>query len=403
MNKNKNLSARVGLLSIALLVTSTLLGCFDDFSYPGNPGNPGNWEPEEFYCDRGENEPDEGPFLKPQSSTNPWYDFRSQFLPSNLESIDQRGFERKVVMMRDAMRFDYENREGWLYPGESALIDVGYWWDGYNPFNSEDLLKLEVFVFVNLKPVDFAVLPVDPDPSGEPFPMEEEATYFGPSFSIDLYRTTPLFFTLVVPPESLGETGAKDIRVLFATRHDPADGSHFRWRNDRSSNMILNYGGRSFPEEMDLPDLVYMPSTRSALPESWRSIVSSLSTLLLPPNPPAELSTMRERADSEFMNQVQNVDSPEFFLDVWSQPIRRNHSAYLVPLDGNRVLDGPEGLLSLPTSGQVANYSLRAQLEEDQIHTLRMAVLDAPFCRNLIRNDSSTKLSNPVFLRYRRD
>ena len=373
-----------------LLFLAVCFGCGDQGNLPST---------ESGSCNNLEEEQEEE-FTKPNSSTHPWYDFRSELPRLGWVRNEGGGSESRIFSRRDSMRFNYNRDEGWLYHGETAVIDVGYWWDAGDRFVFDDPRQLEVFVFVNFEPVDFAFIPVDPDPAVQSFPEIEEATQFLRSYSFDSYRGVPDFFTVMIPPESLGEAGAKDVRLLIASRHEPADGSFFGRRRERSSNMILYYGGMEKSEDLDLPDLEY---EIEELPEGLSPHLRTLRTMLMPPNAPDYIPERFDSDETIFMNQVHNVDTPEYELDVWTLNNLAGYGSYIIALDGNEVLDEPRGFFQLPQGSDPAKFRLKVQLEEDKIHTFRIAFITAPFCREGLMNPQSTRFSNPVFLRYRRD
>lgn len=286
----------------------------------------------------------------------------------------------------------------WLYEGEPLVHDMHVSYAG----QSYPEIIYDYLVLVNFKPVKFALVEVH-HPEGYPTLEEakalEEFVYTSP---VTLVNGRPVNFSIIIPPESFGEVGAHDIRIVPLRRYtpDPDRLAHKKGRGFVDGRMLtVYYGGYEIvgnttvqlpgwqgPVNAELMDFLFF--TRGSFARAARTID------LLPSDQDQEFRL--RGPDGEFLSLGQAFSSAEktayfmilssgYFLGSYSNDVK-----YVV-FNNLDVLENPFGLGQIPNAPNeirqgvqldASFHPLEVELNEG-LNAIRVGRFHSPYARPL--------------------
>jgi hypothetical protein len=296
-----------------------------------------------------------------------------------------------------------------LYEGESAVVDLGVRWTG--PSDSRPpVIESELFVFVDFRPVKFGLVQVDGDPDGEAFPTVDEVadtSRRSRSHTLTLTKDVTHAYTLVLPPEVLGERGAHDVRIVSFRRRnsgrgiEPAVDRTHTW-----ATMTVNYGGTTFAagDQIDRMD-----ARLAVPPEDVIRRMSQSPTLLVPAQVPTS------RFTRSYMDKTYGVDERTVRLKGWMEGLPKVDQATFVSvvMRGDKMIEGSRSLVTLPhrpslrsVTGEwrqpnrryAARFDLSVPLPPYRESRLRMVSFRDPLCGT---GSGDVRVSNAIRVRSR--
>ncbi|QDG52713.1 hypothetical protein FIV42_18800 [Persicimonas caeni] len=344
-------------------------------------------------------------FAKPEAGLAAVGDIRGIVDPDSAQPAE--GYSnrmRRVLRPREHMRPSSRADEVWLHEGEYAVMDAAYVVTG-EELNPPKLYEL--FVFVDFEPVEFGVIPVNPELGSEPFPSLEEARGVDEwvrSKTVDLQIDQPVAFTLVLPPSVFPEKSAYDVRVSLVGRPPRDSGKAMGIGEVRSHSLILNYGTTAFTHAAAV-ELESGEGGPVAPPEYLRAEMRSFAGFVEPPEEVWDPSSLDPPAvyDDVDLAQIFEVEADTARLRAWLRSSSREPQApmYVVALDGQRALDAPRGYVELPARpsdyfGTQEKFAVEVPfelaVEPERVHAVQLLSFSNPYCRSGRREVSSSNI-----------
>jgi hypothetical protein len=243
----------------------------------------------------------EGEFVKPPPSSE-----RRDIFEDGIDAEDmpvQRGI-LSTSQGRPHMHSTELQTAHWLFQDEYFVLDARHGLFGY-----EETRTMTMVVLIDFEPRPFRLVPVDA-PDGYPS-MEDVHSFSGPyatEASYELVPGKPFNYTLVIPPDSFGGTGAHDLRIVHLQQFAPS--GEARPKIDslvKSRAMTVYYGGAEFdsgpPHSPDAP-LVPIPN------ETIRHYLFSLhGVFLAPPEHLSDLDQLGHPSEARLAGVLETTDS----------------------------------------------------------------------------------------------
>lgn len=344
-------------------------------------------------------------FVKPETGLAAGGDIRGIVDPENAQPAEGYANRmRRVLRPREHMRPSSRVDEVWLYEGEYAVMDAAFVVTG-EELNPPKLYEL--FVFVDFEPVEFGVIPVNPELGSEPFPSLEEARCVDEwvrSKTVDLQIDQPVAFTLVLPPSAFPEKSAYDVRVSLVGRPPRDSGKAMGIGEVRSHSLILNYGATAFTHAASV-ELERGEGGPVAPPDYMRVEMRRFAGFVEPPEEVWDPSGFDPPAvyDDVDLAQVFEVDTDTAQLRAWLRSFSSEPQApmYIVALDGDRALDAPRGYLELPARPNsyfdtqekfAVEVAFETAIEPEGTHKLQLLSFANPYCRSGRREVGSSNI-----------
>ncbi len=306
---------------------------------------------------------------------------------------------RRHIGARPHMHANSSDSEYWLYDDEPAVFDVAMRVDG-----TDGPVDFDVFVFVDFELVNFAHIPVANDPQDGPLPSLEQASHAEASeasASFEAEPGVPRAFSLMIPPESLGDAAAHDVRIVMAARPSPSSEEPVLWPMSTTKKAVINFGATEFAEAPTLDNEVISPPAHIA------PLIGGTGVFVEPPRELHDLADVEEFRTEARTAQLFETQADSVRLSGWAQSSSDSAgSVYLAAMVDTELLRQPSGQIMLPKPVSrydrdsypryAAELDLEISLDDDTTRVIRLISFERPFARQA---HSRAAVSNAIFIR----
>ena len=320
-------------------------------------------------------------FIKPSQN----YERRSLF--ENEISTNQMPVEKGVLSTsqgREHMHSTEKQTAHWLYEGEHFVLDARH-----GLFGVEEPQNMTMVVLVDFEPQPFRLIPVN---SPEEYPTLEEIRASSEPYEKKVgYQLMPgkhFNYTLVLPPESFGNAGAHDLRIVHLRKFAPSDVERLRFDGyGKSRAMTVYYGGNEFeqmPNESSNVSRVAPPN------ETVRDLLYSLHGVVITPSREVyNLDALEHPGEAKFA-QVFESSKESIELTAFAAgadlPNKGGRNYYMlfndaVPLVEQGKLVTTKGLPDDVNFEEplVSKFSFEGSLADEKVHSFVLMQFPEPF------------------------